>query len=150
MPMLKKPVARLALDSRSWGPAYCAACEADVEDVLLMPDMSVLCPDCMMPVEGFDELGARFTSARALCGEEKRYRKWNGPEPIALLAFDANSWGPIYCEGCGHIEDVILTSDATFLCPECLSKIEGEDFERLSDQFVSASNLCKEGGKVTP
>lgn len=144
---MTKPVARLALDSRSWGPAHCESCDADVEDVLLMPNMSVLCPDCKTTVEGFDELETLFTSARALCGEEAKYKKGpTHPDPVALLSFDANSWGPLNCEGCGadYIEDVVLTSSATFLCNECLTPIESEDFDRLSAQFTSASDLCKE------
>jgi hypothetical protein len=150
MPKIK-PVARLALDSRSWGPAFCESCDSDVEDVLLMPDMTVLCPDCMTPVEDFDEIGTMFTSARALCGEEAKYKKGpTHPDPVALLAFDANSWGPLHCAGCGadYIEDVVLTSSATFLCDECLTPIDNEDFEVLSIQFTSASDLCK--GAVSP
>lgn len=64
--MAEKPVARLILDSRSFGPAYCEKCEDELEEVLLMTDASVACPDCLTKVEGFDELYNVFTSVQPL------------------------------------------------------------------------------------
>ena len=65
---MDKPVALLRLDTRSWGPASCDKCEdEDVEDVLLMPNATFVCPECMTPVEGFDEVSNLFTSASDLC-----------------------------------------------------------------------------------
>jgi hypothetical protein len=59
------PVAKLALDTRAWGPASCEKCPDDVEDVILMSDMTIVCADCMTPMvgESFDHLGELFTSA---------------------------------------------------------------------------------------
>lgn len=63
---MERPVARLMLDTRSWGPAYCERCDAEVEDVLLMTDASFVCPQCMTPVEGFGQVSGMFDSASAL------------------------------------------------------------------------------------
>jgi hypothetical protein len=60
---MDKPVAKLMLDSRSWGPAYCGHCEEEVEEVFLMPNATLVCTECLTPVEGFEEFSDHFTSA---------------------------------------------------------------------------------------
>ena len=57
------PVARLGLDTRSFGPAYCEKCEAELEDVTLMSDASLVCPDCLTPVSGLEDFSNPFTYA---------------------------------------------------------------------------------------
>ena len=61
-------------------------------------------------------------------------------EPVAKLALDTRSWGPAFCGHCdSEVEDVILMSDASFVCSDCMTPMEGEDFERMSQLFVSAT-----------
>lgn len=63
---MAKPVAKLTLDTRSWGPASCERCDEDVEDVILMSDGTLVCADCKTPMRGgdfFDRFGEVFTSA---------------------------------------------------------------------------------------
>jgi len=71
------PVALLRLDSRSWGPAQCEGCEdEDVEEVILMSNLSLVCPVCRTKVEfeGLDELFEQyFTSASQVPAERKRW-----------------------------------------------------------------------------
>lgn len=64
------------------------------------------------------------------------------PEPVAILALDSRSYGPATCEHCGDedVEDAILMSDATLVCPECGTPLEGFDF---MDAFTSASPIKK-------
>lgn len=69
------PVARLALDSRSWGPAYCERCETDVEDVILMSDASMVCPECGTPVKDLKEFYDTFVSAVPLKKEWRPTKK---------------------------------------------------------------------------
>ena len=65
------PVAILQLDSRSFGPAYCAGCEdEDVEEVILMSDTTFACKGCGGRIEGFDEVSDLFTSAQPICPPE--------------------------------------------------------------------------------
>jgi len=60
---MARPVAKLVLDTRSWGPASCERCDTDVEDVILMDDASLVCPECGTPVKGFEEFSETFVSA---------------------------------------------------------------------------------------
>lgn len=63
-------------------------------------------------------------------------------EPVAKLALDTRSWGPSYCEKCDEdVEDVILMSDATFVCPECMTPMVGDVFEFFGNMFVSAAPM---------
>ena len=66
--MAEKPVARMILDTRSFGPAYCEKCEDELEEVLLTTDATFVCPDCRTTVEGFEDLSNLFTAAQAIKG----------------------------------------------------------------------------------
>lgn len=67
---MSDPIARLALDSRSHGPAQCEVCEEDVEEVFLTDDGSFVCPDCGTPVPGFEEVTKLLCSASVLTAVE--------------------------------------------------------------------------------
>jgi hypothetical protein len=63
---MPEPVAKLSLDTRSWGPASCEKCDEDVEDVILMSDATLVCAECRTPMQGgdfFDHFSEVFTSA---------------------------------------------------------------------------------------
>jgi hypothetical protein len=71
---MSTPVARIRLDTRSWGPATCLRCveregdeEEGLEDVILMSDGSFACPVCSATVESFDEISNLITSAEPIC-----------------------------------------------------------------------------------
>lgn len=59
-----RPVARLYLDTRGQGPAFCASCEAENEEALLMEDGGVACPECKSILPGFDEFSKVITSVQ--------------------------------------------------------------------------------------
>ncbi len=63
--MPSKPVAILSLDTRSYGPAYCAKCDEETENALLMSDAQVVCPTCRTPVRGwgFEQFSDAVVSA---------------------------------------------------------------------------------------
>jgi uncharacterized paraquat-inducible protein A len=64
--------------------------------------------------------------------------------PIAILELDSRSWGPSYCEKCDEeLEQVMLTSNATLVCPTCKTQVEG--FDDVSNLFVSARPVDPKG-----
>ena len=65
----EKPVAILRLDTRSYGPAECEECDCDLEELLLLTDGSLVCPECKTPVEGFGEFSEGLTSAEVATPE---------------------------------------------------------------------------------
>ena len=66
-------------------------------------------------------------------------------EPVALLSVDSRGYGPFHCDSdrCEgqDVEEVILTSDGDFICPECGELIE--ELQGLSSVFMSAEHLNK-------
>lgn len=83
---MAKPVAKLVLDTRSYGPIYCETCDDDLEDVLLMDDASVVCPECKGDIQAFNEFSDHLTSVRPVGGNKgksKRSRwaiEWESPD----------------------------------------------------------------------
>ncbi len=76
------PVARIALDTRAFGPAYCPLCEGDIEDAFLMSDGKIVCVDCGAPVEELEGLSTYFHAAVPVTPDEKeRYRRFSRQEP---------------------------------------------------------------------
>lgn len=76
------PVARLILDTRSYGPAHCPVCDADIEDVFLMTDGKIVCPDCRTPVPAFEEFSSYIHSVvPATAREQEKYRRFSRQEP---------------------------------------------------------------------
>ena len=72
---MPEPVAKLALDTRSWGPASCEKCDGDVEDVILMSDATFVCAECRTPMRGgdfFDHFSEVFTSAAPMSRQAKQ------------------------------------------------------------------------------
>jgi len=66
--MPEKPVAKLALDTRAHGPYFCEKCDAENEDALLMTDASVVCPECLTPMEEFQPFTDVIVSAAPVQG----------------------------------------------------------------------------------
>jgi DNA-directed RNA polymerase subunit RPC12/RpoP len=61
-------------------------------------------------------------------------------KPVAKLALDTRAHGQYVCAGCdAELEDAILMTDASVVCPECGTPIEG--FEPFHDAIVSASPI---------
>lgn len=61
---------------------------------------------------------------------------------VAEIKLDSRAWGPAYCELCeDEIEEVVLMSDASFVCPECGTPVEG--LEQTSSLFTSAAKTSK-------
>lgn len=85
-----KPIARLALDTRSMGPIPCEQCDEENEDALLMEDGAVVCPECRTPYPAFEQFSSLITSvspaklkgAGHVCGDHCRARgcKYGFPE----------------------------------------------------------------------
>lgn len=72
---MPEPVAKLSLDTRSWGPAFCEKCDRDVEDVILMSDATLVCAECKTPMQGggfFDHFSEVFTSAAPMPRQAKQ------------------------------------------------------------------------------
>jgi hypothetical protein len=67
------------------------------------------------------------------------------PDPVAVLQLDSRSWGPAYCEKCDDedVEEVLLMSDATIVCPTC--KTPMESLEHVSDLFTSVEPVSGQG-----
>ena len=63
-----RPVAKIALDTRSFGPPYCETCDADVEDVFLMSNGALVCVDCMTPVKGLEAFSEIIAGATGVTG----------------------------------------------------------------------------------
>ncbi len=70
-----KPVARLAIDTRAYGPLICEHCEevepegsefegGEFEEALLMEDGSVVCPRCHTTFEAFQQFSGVVTSVQ--------------------------------------------------------------------------------------
>ena len=63
-----KPIARLRIDTRAYGPLICENCEeineddAEQENALLMEDGGVVCEKCHTPFEAFDQFSGIITS----------------------------------------------------------------------------------------
>ena len=63
-----KPVARLQIDTRAYGPLVCGHCEdhkpehAEAETALLMEDGAVVCEHCHTPFEAFEQFSGVVTS----------------------------------------------------------------------------------------
>ncbi len=59
-------------------------------------------------------------------------------KPVAVIALDIRAWGPASCERCERdVEEVLLMDDATFVCPECGTLVQG--FEDITALFTSAA-----------
>jgi hypothetical protein len=98
---MDKPIALLRLDTRSWGPASCEKCEdEDVEEVLLMPNATFVCPECLTPIEGFDELTNMFTSASDLC-QKSNLKGSEGSGWERFLRLRGRTWDVIVETGFG-------------------------------------------------
>jgi hypothetical protein len=83
-----KPVARLQIDTRAYGPLICKHCEqydednAEQETALLMEDGGVVCPECRTPFEAFEQFSGIITSVQPVklkgrghvCGDRCRER----------------------------------------------------------------------------
>ena len=63
--MSHKPVARLQVDTRSWGPVFCGKCDSEQEEVIMSSDADFHCPDCGAVIADFDHVANLFTSAKA-------------------------------------------------------------------------------------
>ena len=65
-----KPVARLQIDTRAYGPLICKHCEqydednAEQETALLMEDGGVVCPECRTPFEAFEQFSGVVSSVQ--------------------------------------------------------------------------------------
>jgi hypothetical protein len=63
-----KPVARLQIDTRAYGPLVCEHCEehdpdyAEAETALLMEDGGVVCEECHTPFKAFEQFSGVVTS----------------------------------------------------------------------------------------
>lgn len=64
-----KPVARLQIDTRAYGPLICEHCsdseaedEGEKEVALLMEDGGVVCEECHTPFKAFEQFSAIITS----------------------------------------------------------------------------------------
>lgn len=92
-----KPVARLQIDTNAYGPLICERCEkigdeyeGEREEVLLMEDGGIVCPECRSPFPAFDQFSSLITSvspvkikgAGHVCGDRCRERgcKYAFPE----------------------------------------------------------------------
>lgn len=65
--------------------------------------------------------------------------------PVAILTIDSRSWGPGSCARCPEdVEDALLLSDASLVCPACLTPLDG--FEEFSKYFVSARPVGGQNG----
>lgn len=90
-PDADKPVALLRLDVRGMGPLVCEHCEefepedsagGELEEVFLMEDGGVVCPQCRTPLPNFEEFSRVITSvspvklkgAGHVCGDRCRER----------------------------------------------------------------------------
>lgn len=69
--MAHKPVARLQVDTRGFGPVWCEKCESEQEEVVLSSDADFHCPDCGAALPEFDDMARFFTSAQKATGSEK-------------------------------------------------------------------------------
>lgn len=97
-----KPVALLRLDTRSFGPAFCEKCDEEVEDVLLMPNVTLVCPKCMTVVDGFDEFLDLFTSASDLCKENEKLVMSEISRWDRFLGIEGRTWDVVVETGFGN------------------------------------------------
>lgn len=93
--MADQPVARLRLDTRSWGPAPCPKCGAENEDAILTSSASIVCPECGADLPGLEELTKTVVSASAIGkGETFKQERWvieyggQDPRQEATVAYD--------------------------------------------------------------
>ena len=66
-PDADKPVAKLHIDTRAFGPLACEECagdedEGEREEVLLMEDGSIVCPKCHTTFPAFDQFSSLITA----------------------------------------------------------------------------------------
>jgi hypothetical protein len=81
-PDADKPVAKLSIDTRSTGPIICEDCDAENEDVLLMEDGGICCPECRSRLKAFEHISGIIVAAapvklkrqRHVCGDRCRER----------------------------------------------------------------------------
>ncbi len=63
-----KPVARLQIDTRAYGPLICEHCDehdeehAEAETALLMEDGAFVCEQCHTPFKAFEQVSGIITS----------------------------------------------------------------------------------------
>jgi hypothetical protein len=63
-----KPVAKLQIDTRAYGPLICEHCDehdedyAEAETALLMEDGGVVCEQCHTPFKAFEQFSGIVTS----------------------------------------------------------------------------------------
>jgi len=69
MPDADKPVARLQIDTRAYGPLICETCDenddeehAEAETAMLMEDGSVVCAHCRSPFKAFEQFSRIITA----------------------------------------------------------------------------------------
>lgn len=77
-----KPVARLQIDTRAYGPLICEHCDehdeehAEAETALLMEDGGVVCEHCHTPFKAFEQFSGIVTAVepvKARGGGRKGY-----------------------------------------------------------------------------
>jgi len=83
-----KPVARLQIDTRAYGPLICEHCDSEDESngeketALLMEDGGVVCEDCRTPFKPFEQFSGIISSVQSdqlkgaghVCGDGCRER----------------------------------------------------------------------------
>lgn len=68
MPDADKPIARLEIDTRAYGPLICEHCDQENEEegereaALLMEDGAVVCDRCLTPFEVFEQFSGVIAS----------------------------------------------------------------------------------------
>lgn len=86
MPDADKPIAKLHIDTRAYGPLICEHCDehdeehAEAETALLMEDGGVVCKRCRTPYKAFEQFSGIVTAvapvklkgARHTCGDRCR------------------------------------------------------------------------------
>lgn len=89
-----KPLVHFELDTRSYGPAECETCDLDVEDVILMDDMTFVCPDCGQELElGGDEMQVGYLMAPRMVTPDDIIRMAAGEGGAHICDDDCRSYG---------------------------------------------------------
>lgn len=84
--MAEKPVAKLALNTRTHGTYFCQNCKTENKDALLMSDASIVCPKCKTPMPEFQPFaGVVMSAAPVSTGKKSKKSRWvinwHSPDP---------------------------------------------------------------------
>ena len=87
------PADEFALDTRGFGPPFCATCDSDIEDAVLLPSGEFVCPACRTPIAGGLDASSFVDVAAVRAALKRTSRRGNPITGVRMLEAGAGPRG---------------------------------------------------------